>query len=156
MATVITENIFNDFIQPVLQIYEKDEQKQGINYTHAHVKENTEFENEEEHTRFEQLQIEAYKTEREIEDEDIKKEMAMLKATNQNNLDETFSPKKLDTKADEENAMQQISMGEGLSMSTNLTMGLVDETELQISPNKTNRFSTGYIMNGDEAKGLMI
>ena len=82
--------------------------------------------------------------------------MARLKKTGQNNLDESFSPKKFDQKADEENAMQQISMGQGLSMSTNLTTGLVDETELQISPNKTNRFSTGYIQGGDEAKGLMI
>lgn len=41
-------------------------------------------------------------------------------------------------------------------MNTNLTTVLVDETELQSSPNKTNRFSTGYIQGGDEAKGLMV
>ena len=53
MATVITENIFNDFIQPVLKLYEDGEQVKGLSYSHAHVKESTEFENDEEQTRFE-------------------------------------------------------------------------------------------------------
>lgn len=48
MATVITSNIKQNFIQPVMQIYENGSYERGLNYTHVHVKESTEFENDEE------------------------------------------------------------------------------------------------------------
>lgn len=57
---------------------------------------------------------------------------------------------------DEESSMPSINLKVGEGISTAQASGLVDETELQISPNKTNRFSTSYVMEGDESKGLML
>jgi len=48
LATVITENILNNFINPVLEIYAKSQYDNGIHYSLAIEKDDTEYENDEE------------------------------------------------------------------------------------------------------------
>ena len=48
LATIITEKVLNDFINPALKIYAKGEYGTGIDYSLACVKDDNEYENDEE------------------------------------------------------------------------------------------------------------